>query len=197
MFSNNLTYLLELSGIKKIFLAKNIGVSDVTVSLWLGGRIPQRKYLLALSAFFAKALNVPIELFEHGEALVSKNVIEIINRHKKSIEEILSSPSIVREQSAPYPNTTWSEELTPNEKYIIIRFREAVNLSRSIPLSPAATNEIIECMGLLQFPSELSRHLMSAIRSARRMNEAGGVEPGGTGINPADKNLPDTGGDLD
>lgn len=188
----NLRYIMKETNLKRSDFKKAFNVSDSAITFWFQGNKPANKTLRQMAALFSKALNLPIEFFDGGRALLEKDFEEIVTSYRRAhpLPDIQAPHTKAGQQaSAEAGGSPISDrELSSDERILITRLREAINLSRSLPIDRPTADHIMECVDVLKIPSERSRSFVDFIRDVRRSYAPGFFETGG---NKTDRDDPE------
>ena len=85
VFGDNLTFLKKLAGLTQATFSKKYGCTSRTVARWEEGLVPWGHTLRKISYFFSRQLNIPIELFDDGKALLNKDFEFLLENNRELI----------------------------------------------------------------------------------------------------------------
>ena len=84
IFSDNIKYLIQLTGLSQTKIADIIGIDQSAISRWKAGHKPAKVTLKRLARFFSETLHLDYALFEDGATLLTKNFTDLNLQHKNS-----------------------------------------------------------------------------------------------------------------
>jgi len=156
IFYRNYTILLQKGGIKQNYLTSRLNISQGATWRWKEGSIPQLATLKNLAEFFSQALNIPYELFRHGQALLEDDFELIIKNLSNVRKNETSATNLQYKQESISPDEC--EPLSQDEIEFLLQLRKGARTK--YPLSRATLDRIQETVALLGGPDS-SQHLQA------------------------------------
>jgi len=132
MFINNLSILIKFTGISQKSISEEIGFSETAFSKWKAGNVPHRNTLKRLAKYFSEKCNIPYDVFQDGQALLTDDFEAIIKNLSKTDNS----------------GTNYSIEhikLEEHEKNYIITTRKILNNTPHISCSKTYLEKTARC----------------------------------------------------
>lgn len=141
LFKKNYAFLIDAIGVPQKQMSIETGIPTSTLSrLRTTGSTPRPSTLTKLARFFSKHLNIPYDVFDNGQALLTKDFtmernLRINRENNGKASEAFGSPD---------ENHPLVPKLTDSEKAFVIRLRE-IYVDRYEPIKGETISEFLQC----------------------------------------------------
>lgn len=189
MLYHNFKLLCEKAKEYQNSVLKKLGFSQSSPYHWRDRKTANTATLLRLSEYFSKKLNIPLDLFENGQALLTRDFSQILAEKERSLQ-LERSDLNNRLDSAKNVSTSSTENKSPDQNYSVEE-KELLNLIRrydsgnpNIRISPTALEILRDFIVATRLDLDYLKHQASAIRS---YGHAYGSNKGGEDISSEDE----------
>jgi len=167
MLYHNFIFLTKLTGEKLKNILLDLNLTNAALTKWKRGGGVRDNTLSYISEYFSKKLDLPIDIFNSGEALLGEDF-------KSKIENYLQQAQSLRNDKSYYPNIQINEAMdnydtdspTPHERKLLTFIRSEIG---GIP-SKATIERIIR---YLHYTGIDSDYMFSFIKNAELIQEKG------------------------
>ena len=167
--SNNLSYLMKLSRLKQKEIADQLDVGESAISRWKSGKPISKTSLKKIAKFFSRELNIPLDLFEDGKALLEKDFEKLLSESSYKSESNLQHtelpagnlPKIIGEMGE---NKSREQDLFSHERALPHYLRK---VNGGLPVPEASIGYLIEIFKLSDGSNVILKNLVGILEDLR------------------------------